>query len=743
MSSISIKIYENGGQTMFELIKKWCKKEEKGKEENKMFKTYETELAGRKLVFETGKMAGLSNGSVIVRYGDTVVMVNVTASKEPRDGIDFFPLSVDYEEKLYAVGKIPGSFQKREGKPSDKAILTSRAIDRPLRPLFPKDFRNDVVVVATVLSVEQDNSPEVAAMIGASAALSISDIPFGGPTAAVNVGLVDGKIVINPTEVQREVSDLTLTVAGTEEKIAMIEAGANEVPDEVMLEAIKAGHEEIKKICKFIEKMKEEIGKPKFEYKSFEVDHDVYEFIETNFEEEIKQALQEADKETRDNNVSEVSEKIANAYAEKFGEEALAEHKANIGESIYKLEKKCVRNMIFFEHKRVDGRKLDEIRQLSCEVDLLPRVHGSALFTRGQTQVLSITTLGMMSEEQELDGLDTETSKRYMHQYNFPSYSVGEARPSRGPGRREIGHGALAEKALVPVLPSKEEFPYAIRVVSEVLSSNGSTSQASICGSTLSLMAAGVPIKRPVAGISTGLVTNPNDEKDYVMLTDIQGLEDFFGDMDFKVGGTEKGITAIQVDIKVDGLSYEIIKEAFERTRIARKHILDDIMLPVISEPRKEISKYAPRIVNTKIKVEKIKDVIGKGGETINKIIDATGVKIDIEEDGQVFIYSADSEKANQALEMVEDIVREVEVGGIYYGLVTRTTTFGAFVDLGINGKEGLLHISKISKERIKKVEDVLKIGDKVTVKVLDIDDQGRVNLTAILGDEKDEKVEE
>ncbi len=728
---------------MFELIKKWCKKEEKGKGENKMFKTYETELAGRKLVFETGKMAGLSNGSVIVRYGDTVVMVNVTASKEPRDGIDFFPLSVDYEEKLYAVGKIPGSFQKREGKPSDKAILTSRAIDRPLRPLFPKDFRNDVVVVATVLSVEQDNSPEVAAMIGASAALSISDIPFGGPTAAVNVGLVDGKIVINPTETQREVSDLTLTVAGTEEKIAMIEAGANEVPDDVMLEAIKAGHEEIKKICKFIEKMKEEIGKPKFEYKSFEVDHDVYEFIETNFEEEIKQALQEEDKETRDNNVSEVSEKIAVAYAEKFGEEALAEHKSDIGEAIYKLQKKCVRNMIFFEHKRVDGRKLDEIRPLSCEVDLLPRVHGSALFTRGQTQVLSITTLGMMSEEQELDGLDTETSKRYMHQYNFPSYSVGEARPSRGPGRREIGHGALAEKALVPVLPSKEEFPYAIRVVSEVLSSNGSTSQASICGSTLSLMAAGVPIKRPVAGISTGLVTNPNDEKDYVMLTDIQGLEDFFGDMDFKVGGTEKGITAIQVDIKVDGLSYEVIKEAFERTRAARKHILDDIMLPVISEPRKEISKYAPRIVNTKIKVEKIKDVIGKGGETINKIIDATGVKIDIEEDGQVFIYSADSEKANQALEMVEDIVREVEIGGIYYGKVTRTTTFGAFVDLGINGKEGLLHISKISKERIKKVEDVLKVGDKVTVKVLDIDDQGRVNLTAILGDEKEEKKED
>ena len=705
-----------------------------------MFKTYETELAGRKLVFETGKMAGLANGSVLVRYGDTVVIVNATASKEPRDGIDFFPLSVDYEEKLYSVGKIPGSFQKREGKPSDKAILTSRAIDRPLRPLFPKDFRNDVVVVATVLSVDQDNSPEIAAMIGASAALSISDIPFGGPTAAVNVGLVDGEIVINPTEAQREVSDLTLTVAGTEAKIAMIEAGANEVPDDVMLEAIKAGHEEIKKVCKFIEKMKEEIGKPKFEYKSFEVDHDVYEYVESNFEEEVKQALQEADKETRDNNVSAVSDKIVLAYAEKFGEEALEEHKADLGEAIYKLQKKCVRNMIFFEHKRVDGRKLDEIRPLSCEVDLLPRVHGSALFTRGQTQVLSVATLGMVSEEQTLDGIDTEESKRYMHHYNFPSYSVGEARPSRGPGRREIGHGALAEKALVPVIPSEEEFPYAIRVVSEVLSSNGSTSQASICGSTLALMAAGVPIKRPVAGISTGLVTNPDDENDYVMLTDIQGIEDFFGDMDFKVGGTEKGITAIQVDIKVDGLSYEVIKEAFERTRIARKHILDDIMLPVISEPRKEISKYAPRIVNTKIKVEKIKDVIGKGGETINKIIDATGVKIDIKEDGQVFIYSNDSEKASQALEMIEDIVREVEVEGIYYGEVTRVTTFGAFVDLGINGKEGLLHISKISKERIKKVEDVLNVGDKVTVKVLDIDEQGRVNLTAILAEDKEDK---
>ena len=695
-----------------------------------MFKSYETELAGRKLVIETGKMAELSNGSVVVRYGETVVMVNVTASKEPREGIDFFPLSVDYEEKLYAVGKIPGSFQKREGKPADKAILTSRAIDRPLRPLFPKDFRNDVVVVATVLSVEQDNSPEVAAMIGASAALSISDIPFGGPTAAVNVGLVNGEIVINPTEEQRKISDLTLTVAGTEQKIAMIEAGANEVSNEVMLEAIKKGHEEIKKICKFIEKMKEEIGKPKFEYKSFAVDHDLYEYIAENFTEEMKEKVQEKDKETRDNNIAELTEKISNAYAEKYGEEAFEENKQQIGEAIYKLEKKCVRDMIFYEHKRVDGRKIDEIRPLSCEIDLLPRVHGSALFTRGQTQVLSVTTLGMISEEQTLDGLDNEETKRYMHQYNFPAYSVGEARPSRGPGRREIGHGALAEKALVPVLPSKEEFPYAIRVVSEVLSSNGSTSQASICGSTLSLMAAGVPIKRPVAGISTGLVTNPEDENDYVMLTDIQGLEDFFGDMDFKVGGTEKGITAIQVDIKIDGLTYDIIAEAFERTKIARQYILDEIMKPVISEPRKEISKYAPRIVSTQIKVEKIKDVIGPGGKVINKIIEETGVKIDIEEDGRVFIYSSDPEKAVDALDMIEDIVRDVEVGGIYYGQVTRIMPFGAFVDLGCGGKEGLLHISKISNERIKNVEDVLHVGQKVTVKVIEIDDQDRINLT-------------
>ena len=689
-----------------------------------MFKSYETELAGRKLVIETGKLAGLANGNVVVKYGDTVVMVNVTASKEPKEGIDFFPLSVDFEEKMYSVGKIPGSYTKREGKPSDKAILVSRAIDRPLRPLFPKDFRNDVVVVATVLCVEQDNSPEVAAMIGASAALSISDIPFGGPTAAVNVGLVNGEIVINPTEAQRKVSDLNLTVAGTVEKVAMIEAGANEVPDDVMLEAIKKGHEEIKKVCQFIQKIKDEIGKPKFAYKSFAVDHDLYEELEKDYTEKMKTAVQEIDKDTRDNNVAALTEEIENALAEKLGEEEFEKRKQEIGEAVYKLEKKCVRDMIFYEHKRVDGRAIDEIRPLSCEVGLLPRTHGSALFTRGQTQVMSIVTLGMKSEEQELDGIDTETAKRYMHQYNFPGYSVGEAKTSRGPGRREIGHGALAEKALVPVLPPVEEFPYAIRVVSEVLSSNGSTSQASICGSTLALMDAGVPIKRPVAGISTGLVTNPENPDDYVMLTDIQGLEDFFGDMDFKVGGTEKGITAIQVDIKVDGLSYKIIEEAFARTRKARQY-----MKPVISEPREEISKYAPHIITTQIKVEKIKDVIGKGGETINKIIDETGVKIDIEEDGQVFIYSTDAEMGEKALDIIENIARVVEVGQIYYGTVTRTTSFGAFVDIG-GGKEGLVHISKIAKEHIKNVTDYVNVGDKVPVKVIEIDDQGRINLT-------------
>ena len=707
-----------------------------------MFKVYETELAGRKFSIETGKMANLANGSVLVRYGDTVVMVNVTASKEPREGIDFFPLSVDYEEKLYSVGKIPGSFTKREGKPTDKAILTSRAIDRPLRPLFPKDFRNDVVIVATVLSVEQDNSPEIAAMIGASCALSISDIPFGGPTAAVNVGLVNDEIIINPTEEQRKVSDLTLTVAGTMDKIAMIEAGANEVQDEIILEAIKKAHVEIKKMCEFISKIKEEIGKPKFEYKSFAVIPEIYDYLAENYKQEMKNAVTEKDKTLRDENVTKLTQKIEEEYKEKYGEEKLEEDKIAISEALYKLEKEVVRDMIFYDHTRVDGRALDEIRPLSCEVGLLPRVHGSSLFTRGLTQVMSIATLGMVSEEQELDGIDTQTSKRYMHQYNFPAYSVGEARPSRGPGRREIGHGALAEKAIIPVLPSKEEFPYCIRVVSEILSSNGSTSQGSICASTLALMDAGVPIKRPVAGISTGLITDPEDENNYVMMTDIQGIEDFFGDMDFKVGGTEKGITAIQVDIKVNGLSYDIIKEAFERTRNARMYILNDIMLPVISKPRKEISEYAPKIITTKIKVEKIKDVIGTGGKVINKIIEETGVKIDIEEDGQVFIYGQNSEKAYDALDMIEDIVREIEVGGIYYGAVIRITSFGAFVDLG-NGKEGLLHISKIAKEHIRRVEDYIKVGEKVTVKVTDIDNQGRISLAMNELREKREDAEE
>ncbi len=618
-------------------------------------------------------------------------------------------------------GKIPGSFQKREGKPADKAILTSRAIDRPLRPLFPKDFRNDVCVVATVLSVEQDNSPEVCAMIGASCALSISDIPFGGPTAAVNVGYVNDEIVINPTVEQRENSRLTLTVAATKEKITMIEAGADEIPNDIMLEAIKKAHEEIKNICEFISNIQSEIGKPKFEYKSFVVDKDVYEEIESNFKDRMYKDVQAIDKEVRDENITKITEDILAYFVEKYGEEETENKKQDIADSIHDLEKKCVREMILEEHKRPDGRGLKDIRPLSCEISVLPRVHGSAIFTRGQTQVMSIATLGMKSEEQMLDGIDEEDSKRYMHHYNFPSYSVGEARPSRGPGRREIGHGALAEKALVPVLPSEEEFPYAIRVVSEVLSSNGSTSQASICGSTLALMDAGVPIKKPVAGISTGLVTDKQDPDRYVMLTDIQGLEDFFGDMDFKVGGTKDGITAIQVDIKIDGLTYDIIKEAFERTKVARDYILDEIMLKQIEKPRDEISKYAPRILTTKISVDKIRDVIGPGGKMINKIIAETGVKIDIEENGDVCVYSTDTESGEKALKMIKDIAREIEAGGIYDGTVTRIMPFGAFVDLG-TGKEGLLHISKISSKRVEKVEDVLGVGDEITVKVTEID---------------------
>ena len=567
-------------------------------------------------------------------------------------------------------------------------------------------------------------------MIGTSCALAISDIPFGGPTAAVNVGYVDGQIVINPTLAQREKTDLVLTVAGTLEKITMIEAGANEIPEDIMLEAIKKGHEEIIKICKFISEIQKEIGKPKFEYKSFAVSEDLYSEVENEFKDRMYQDVQAVDKEIRDENIDKITEDITTYLTEKYGEEFVEERKQEIGEIIYKLEKKCVRKMIYEEHKRPDGRKIDEIRPLSCEVGILPRTHGSALFTRGQTQVMSVATLGMLSEAQMLDGLDEEHEKRYMHQYNFPAYSVGEARTSRGPGRREIGHGALAEKALVPVLPSEEEFPYAIRVVSEVLSSNGSTSQASICGSTLALMDAGVPIKAPVAGISTGLVTDSEDPSKYIMLTDIQGIEDFFGDMDFKVGGTHKGITAIQVDIKIDGLTYNIIEEAFARTKKAREYILDEIMLKQIAKPREELSKYAPKITTTKIKVDKIKDVIGPGGKTINKIIEETGVKIDIQEDGNVFIYSENVESGNRALELIDDIVREIEVGGIYNGKVDRIMSFGAFVDVG-GGKEGLLHISKISKERIKNVEDVLHVGDTIKVKVYEIDDQGRINLTA------------
>lgn len=696
-----------------------------------MFKTYSMELAGRTLTVETGKMAGLANGSALIRYGETTVIVNVTASKKPREGIDFFPLSVDYEERLYAVGRIPGSFQKREGKPSDKAILVARAIDRPIRPLFPKDLRNDVCVNAMVLSVDPDCSPEVAAQIGTSVAISISDIPFNGPTAAVSVGYVDGEIVINPTLAQREKNRLNLTVAGTYEKVSMIEAGADEIPEDIMLEAIMAGHREIQKITEFIKGIVAEIGKPKFTYESFDVAPELYDAIAEFAKDKMYDAVQAVDKEDRDAKLEVLQAEIEEYLKEKYGE-TYEEIAPKVGDAIYKLEKKTVRHMILEEHKRVDGRALDEIRPLSAEVDVLPRVHGSALFSRGQTQVMSIVTLGTIGDEQELDGLDEETSKRYIHHYNFPPYSVGEARPSRGPGRREIGHGALAERALAPVIPSQDEFPYTIRVVSEILSSNGSTSQGSICGSTMALMAAGVPIKEPVAGISTGLVTDDTDRNRYIMLTDIQGLEDFFGDMDFKVAGTKNGITAIQVDIKIDGLTREIIKEAFERTRVARMYILNEVMLKAIPEPRKELSKYAPKIISMKIDVDKIKDVIGSGGKTINKIISDTGVKIDIEEDGSVFIAGTDSEAAEKAKSIIDAITMDLEVGNIYIGKVTRIMNFGAFVEIA-PGKEGMIHISKLAKERVEKVEDVVSIGDEVKVKVIEIDNQGRVNLMRIV----------
>ncbi len=689
-----------------------------------MFRVFETELAGRKLVVETGKMAQLTNGHALVRYGDTVVMVNVTASKKPREGVDFFPLSVDYEEKLYSVGKIPGSFQKREGKPSDKAILVSRVIDRPIRPLFPKDLRNDVSVVATVLSVDQDNSPEVTAMIGSSIAISISDIPFNGPTGSVAVGYVDNEIIINPTEAQREKSRLTLTVAGTKDKICMIEAGADQIPEDIMVEAIAKAHEEIKKIVTFIEGIQREIGKPKFEYQSCEVNKEIMHDIEEYLGERLRETIITTAKQERESGMDAIKDELIEHFAEKYPDSALA-----ISDALYYLQKKTVRKMILEEHIRPDGRALDQIRPLSAEIDLLPRVHGSALFSRGQTQVMSVVTLGQGRDEQLLDGIDTEESKRYIHHYNFPPYSVGEARAPRSPGRREIGHGALAERALVPVIPSQEEFPYTIRVVSEVLSSNGSTSQGSVCGSTLSLMAAGVPIKEPVAGISCGLITDDNDRSKYLLITDIQGIEDFFGDMDFKVAGTKNGITAIQVDIKIDGLTLDIIRETFERLKKARMYILDEVMLKVIDKPRAEVSKYAPKTISFNIDPDKIKDVIGQGGKVINKIIAQTGVQIDIEDDGKVCIYAVNTESAKEAEKIINGIVKEPEVGEIYKGTVTKIMNFGAFVEI-LPGKEGLIHISKLEHRRVEKVEDVLHEGDEVMVKVIEITDQGKINLS-------------
>ena len=691
----------------------------------KNFKVWETELAGRKLTLETGKMAGLANASVMARYGETNVLCTVTASAKPREGVDFFPLSVDYEEKMYSVGKIPGSFQRREGRASEKAILTSRCIDRPIRPLFPKDLRNDCSVVATVMSVDPDCSPEITAMIGVSAAIAISDIPWDGPISGVNVGLVDGQIVINPTLEQRAKSDLVLTVASTADLVAMIEAGGNEIDDDTMFDAIMAGHEENKKIVKFIQGIVDEIGKPKFEYESSNPDPEIMAQIEEFCIEDVKKALDTDDKLVRD----EALLPIYAAVHEKFDEQ-FEGNEAKIDEIMYLVQKHVVRSWLKDEHKRVDGRGIDEIRPLNAEVDLLARAHGSGLFTRGQTQVLSVTTLGPMSDAQQLDGLDEQTEKRYIHHYNFPSYSVGETKPSRGPGRREIGHGALAEKALVPVLPSVDEFPYAIRVVSEVLSSNGSTSQGSIGGSTLSLMAAGVPIKAPVAGISCGLITGDEGVYgDFMTMVDIQGLEDFYGDMDFKVAGTKKGITAIQMDLKVHGLTPEIIKEAFAKTHKARNYILDEIMLPVISEPRKELSKYAPKMFTISINPDKIGDVIGKGGKVIQEIQSEYDVKINIEEDGRVYISGIDAEKCKGAVEVVKLIATDPEVGAYYNGVVTRIMSFGAFVEIA-PGKEGLVHISRLDVKRTEKVEDVVNVGDSIAVKCIEIDDQGRINLS-------------
>ena len=683
------------------------------------YRKFETTLAGRPFVVETGKMCGLSNGSCMISYGDTRVLCNVTMSEKPRDGIDFFPLSVDFEEKLYAVGRIPGSFMRREGRPGEKAILTSRVVDRPIRPLFPKDMRNDVAVVMTVMSVDQDCSPEIAGMIGTSIAISISDIPWNGPIAGVYMGLVDGELVVNPTEAQREKTDLQLTVAASMEKIVMIEAGANEVDEHTMLNAIKKAHEEIKTMIGFINGIVAEIGKPKKEFQSMELDHDLFEEVKSTYLDDFKAAMDTDDKNIRDMRLLPIRERIAQQYAEQWGE-------GIVEELMYKMQKYVVRRWLLDDGKRVDGRGINEIRPLAAEVGLLPRVHGSGMFTRGQTQVLTTCTLSSLRDAQIMDDLSTEDSKRYMHHYNFPPYSVGEARAPRSPGRREIGHGALAERALLPMIPDTEEFPYALRLVSEVLSSNGSTSQASICGSTLALMDAGVPIKAPVAGISCGLITEGDR---WMTMLDIQGVEDFHGDMDFKVGGTKNGITAIQMDIKVDGLTYEIIEDAFEKCRKGRLYILDEIMLPVIAEPRAELSKYAPKMLTMKIDVDKIKDVIGKGGKVIQEICATNNCKIDVEEDGTIFISAVNSEDGERAMHTIKTIVEDPEVGAIYKGRVTRLMTFGAFVEIA-PGKEGLVHISKLDSKRVECVEDVVAVGDELLVKVTEIDQQGRINLS-------------
>ncbi len=685
------------------------------------FRTFTYELAGRPLVIETGKMAQLAGGSCLVRYGETAVLANATMSAAPRDGIDFLPLSVDYEERLYAAGKIPGSWNRREGRPTEHAILASRVIDRPIRPLFPKDLRNDVVLSLTVMSVDPDCSPEISAMIGASIAISISNIPWNGPIAGVFVGLVDGKIVINPTAEQRAKSDLELTVAGSKNKVVMIEAGANEVDDETMYEAIMKAHEAIKPVCDFISEIQAEIGKPKFEYPSCDIDHDMFDKIEAMVGEDVKKALDTDDKRVRDAALQPIYDRV---YAEL--EEEYPEGKAMMNECLYKLQKQIVRRWLLDEKKRVDGRRMDQIRPLNAEVALLPRTHGSGLFTRGQTQVLTIATLAPVSEAQLLDGIDDEETKRYMHHYNMPGYWVGEAKAARSPGRREIGHGALAERSLVPVLPSVEEFPYAIRLVSEVVSSNGSTSQASVCGSTLALMDAGVPIKAPVAGISCGLIT---EGENWDTMIDIQGLEDFFGDMDFKVAGTKKGITSIQMDLKIDGLTPEIIKQALKTTHEGRNFILDTVILPCIAEPREDVSKYAPKMISTKIDPEKIREVIGSGGKVIQKICADTDSKIDIEDDGSVFIAAVNKENAYKALKIIEAIAKDPEPGEIFYGTVTRIMNFGAFVEIA-PGKEGLVHISQLDKKRVAKVEDVVSIGDTIKVIVSEIDEKGRLNLS-------------